>query len=107
MLLISRLSAAMSSNNKRSCCCIRPRAGAVVVVVVAVACLLRLLLAPDLVVAAVGVRLLVCVRLLALDREEAVGLVGVGGGGAGCLVVVPGPVAMGDVVSISASSMAC
>lgn len=82
------------------------------VVVVAVACLLRLLLAPDLeavvVAVAVGARLLVCERLLALDREEvAGGLVGGGGGGAGCLVVVPGPVAMGGVVSISASSMAC
>lgn len=112
MLLISRLSEAISSNNKRNCCCIRPRAGAVVFVVVEVACLLRLLLAPDLeavvvVAVAVGARLLVREGLLALDREEVVvGLLGLGGGG-GCLVVVPGPVLMGGAVSISASSRAC
>lgn len=105
MLLISRLSAAMSSNNKRSCCCIRPRAGAVVVV--AVGCLFLLLLAPadlEVVMVVAVARLLDLDRkgLFTLDREVVGGLMG------GCLVVVPGPVVMGAVViSTSASSIAC
>lgn len=69
---------------------------------VAVGCLFRRLLAPDLevvVVVAVAVGLLVgldVVRLLALDLEVVEGLVG------GGLVVVPGPVLIGAVVSILA-----
>ena len=74
---------------------------------VAVGCVRRVLAAPDLeavVVVAVAVGLLVgllagldVVRLLALDLEVVEGLVGGGG-----LVVVPGPVLIGAVVSILA-----